>query len=100
MSTFLHPGATYRIAFKRVAVRQQFRFVSGAGPGGVWVKTGTGKYAAPTPEKHTVMGKVLPCTVTGRVKYWQGATFFASAGTLVQLVYPFEVMTEAVMHDW
>jgi hypothetical protein len=96
MSTFLHQGVHYRSQFHELPTRQQFKFVSS--PGTTWVKTGMRTYAAPTQDRWK--GKGYRCTSTGRVKYWQGATFTAVAGAAVELLYPFIVATEDAMRDW
>jgi len=99
MSTFLRTARKQRTQFHKLPVRGQFTFASGS-PAGTWVKTGTRTYAAPNNEKHTFNGKVLPTTVTGRVKYWTGATFTAGQWAAVFEVYPSNVMTEADKRDW
>lgn len=97
MSTFLHPSTTERAAFKRLAIRQQFKFANN-NPSGTWVKVGLNKYAAPATDPSR--GKGYKCTNTGKVNYFQGNTFTTSPGTSVQVIYPAIVATEDMMRDW
>lgn len=97
MSTFLHPSTTARVQFKRLAIRQQFKFANNT-PSGTWVKVGLNKYAAPATDRSR--GKGYKCTNTGKVNFFQGNTFFVAPGVSVVSIYPSNVATEDAMRDW